>query len=172
MKRSTRVAPRVEMLEGRALLTTVPVAPSAGTVQVAARLRPIIYPVRGTINGTYLLAADGNRNVLQFNGTGNVSPLGDVEASAPPTVLPARIPNNVTLTLVGDAGNLVLRFTKGRGPLNLDATQQRGTFRILGGTGAYARATGNGNGVLSITPTSADGTTGQFSLALNGRSRL
>ena len=172
MNRRAKVAPMVELLEGRALLSHVPVAAHGGAVEVAARVVTHSYVVNGTINGNYLISTSGTQNTLAFIGSGTVSPLGPISASSPATVLPAKVPNHIDLTFAADGGNLTVRFTKGSGPLNLNAARQHGKFKILGGTGLYAHASGSGTGSLSIAPTTTDGTAGTFSLALNGKARI
>jgi hypothetical protein len=49
-----------------------------------------------------------------------------------------------TVTLVGALGTITEEFSGIAGPLGLPHTAAQGTFRIVGGTGAYAGITGHG----------------------------
>jgi hypothetical protein len=49
-----------------------------------------------------------------------------------------------TVTLVGELGTITEEFRGIAGPLGMPHTAARGTFRIVGGTGAYADIDGHG----------------------------
>lgn len=111
--------------------------------------------LKGRITGAWsrpISDPDGGE-VVNLTGAGNVAPLGEAQATG--TINgPGRVARGTTtgtLTLTPDGGTLSLRLT---GPPQRGASSpsSRLSYKITGGTGAFAGKTGQGAVRLTLTP--------------------
>jgi hypothetical protein len=146
--------------------------------EVATMVRPAVAravtPVGGTVRGTYTipLPEPGGGLTYTFEGSGQVTPLGQVKASgtgqspAAPGSGPGQ--NQGLLTLSNSQGTVTLRLT---GPARVPVTSLVNRFVVQSGTGAYGDLSGRGTVMLRLSPTSVD-SGGEFTLMLHpGRRR-
>lgn len=166
MRTSRRVAPHVEGIESRVLLSTV--APSVAAPPVVA---PTIYPppllVTGQARGLALVRTGvpdvGNQYLLQ--GIGAVSPMGRVfvDASIQTSSFTGEPIGQVTIT--NALGSVELAIT-GRTPGSSGGSETF-QFVVKTATGPYANLEGTG-GVLELTihPAGTDGWA-TFAMAIN-----
>lgn len=152
MKKSTRARPVVESLESMTLLSTavahlheaakpaVHVAPApAATPAVAAEATvhaEAVVTLRGTLKGTGKL----NGTSGTVSGSGNLGSVG--KATFKLTASLNNLPSSVTLST--KKGNLRLQAAS---PLVGSGTSGSTTYTIVGGTKAYAQATGSGTAI-------------------------
>lgn len=87
----------------------------------------------GGTAGTFI-ASGAVRDAGTMTGQSTVTPFGNGDDG--------RLEG--TLTLVGALGTITEEFSGIAGPLGMPHTTAQGTFRIAGGTGAYAGITGQG----------------------------
>lgn len=158
MKKSTRIRPAVESLESMLLLSTA-AAPAHGLVKAAAHVAPIapvatatvhaeptvhaaaatvhaeaVVALRGTLKGTGKIA--GTSAVV--NGSGKLGAVGQTTFKLAANLL--NPPTSVTLN--AKKGKL---FLQAASPLVGSGNTGSTTYNIVGGTKAYANATGSGS---------------------------
>jgi hypothetical protein len=135
-------------MKGRIVLTTAALATAAALVGVPLTSASSVdtklqigYNLRlfgvgigpGGVAGTFI-ASGAVRDTGTVTGQSTVTPFGNGHDG--------RLEG--TVTLVGALGRITEDFSGIAGPLGIPHTAAQGTFRIVGGTGAYADITGEG----------------------------
>jgi hypothetical protein len=150
-----RWRPRLEVLEDRSLpSSTSVIAPVALGPAAAHAAAPVPITPWGVVSGTWVPgpAPKGGGTLQVLTGSGTVSPVGPVQAAlklqVPGTAQAGRASG--TLTLTTTRGTVTLQL---QGPLTrgLGGTTLPLNYKITGGTGKYAGATGSGVVVLTET---------------------
>lgn len=160
--------PRVESLETIQLLSTLPGRPSIGPpLQIVNRPPTAPLKLMGTVQGRYLIQSDAYAgSILRLQGAGSVVGMGQARLSGE---LPANHPQDtMEVTLTGRRGALTLRLAASMGSLSSSASAGRGqrvAYAVVGGTGIYASATGQGTADLILQPqTRSFGTSGRLAI--------
>lgn len=167
MRRGKTRTPELEGLESLTLLSTGPQLVSAAAAQVV-RARPVTpatattLRLAGTLRGNYSVPIRlGVAPKFQIQGSGAVGGLGTVRMTGEATS--ASSPDSMDIVLSNRRGSVTLRL----GPNSGEATaSQKVPFTIASGTGAYAKATGQGTAEMIVMPRSATGLDGRVSLIL------
>ena len=173
MRERMKLRPRLEFLEGRALLSTGVVAP---TVTPAVSMPPIIkhLELNGTFRGEYSRhvsvkgASPGDVGwTYDLFGKGNVSNLGL-------TAVAGHIHTLGNVATGNAEGTLFLADVRGTVTLALEGPVQKGgaglpdffTFKIVGGTGAFKHVEDTGIASLVVIPAKGGADHGTFTLVL------
>jgi hypothetical protein len=154
MKSPSRCRPQLEVLEDRALPSSVTVHRPTPVHTTPKPSHPLPVELWGSVSGTWT-ATPGYRNIgsiQTLTGQGTAFPLGLAKVSAKLT-----LPGNVRNGQV--QGTLTLSNTQGSVSVQLVDTLRTGikdsmltlSYKITGGTGRYAGATGMGVAVLTET---------------------
>jgi hypothetical protein len=132
-----KIALAVSALATAAALVAVPLTSASAVdtkLQIGYNLRLFGVGIGpGGTAGTFV-ASGAVRDAGTVTGRSTVTPFGNGDDG--------RLEG--TLTLVGALGTITEEFSGIAGPLGIPHTAAQGTFRIVGGTGAYADITGQG----------------------------
>lgn len=159
MRPTTRHLPRVETLEGKALLSGLAAhLPASGHVVALAAPRRHGISLVGTIAGTFAPTINASPMSYAIGGTGAVSPLGATTAAGSVDVsrllATGRIRAGTALaniTLTGRDGTVNLRLTASSTIKSLTNAPLRLTYTVTGGTGTQATAKSTGRVDLTLT---------------------
>jgi hypothetical protein len=153
--------PQVEGLESRTVLSTLPpLSPPAGAAAVLQGHHHHGHhqhlSLHGEVTGAWLVqprVADAG-TTQELTGSGNVRPLGAVQVSGS-LLGPGFIAQGfttATLTLSGAHGSITVQLVGAQAQPGFSAPPHAFRYTIVGGTGAYAGATGGGTARLEEMP--------------------
>lgn len=166
MGRSRRLRPAVEALESKLLLSDIVLRGPDRSLVSDRQAAPI--SLDGRVGGTFRIRVRrGDPAVLSLRGTGRVSPLGQSTLVVQSTIDLRNPPSSLDATLANRRGSLTLRLTSDTGRIDLRGGVQRLQYSIVGGTGAFAGATGSGPVDVNIVP-GRSFTSSRFSMAFRG----
>jgi hypothetical protein len=128
--------------------------------------RPLAGPLKGTVSGQYTSPTPipGDGSVVQANLTGKATTVGKLTGTLTTVFAADQLHFNSNVDLQTATGDHVFSFLSGAyRPSKTAIERGKGTLTILGGTGVFSNATGNGT-FSSILNTS----NGAFSLTFQG----
>jgi hypothetical protein len=160
MSVNRRRRPQLESLESKLVLSTIHPGVSAAEVSLAASSARHRLNLRGTVDGTTNIAVSNPDagSTQEFKGSGNVVPLGAVNATGS-----LQLPGNIakgratgTMTLTNTHGSITIKLV---GPLETGFSAAPSTlaYTVTGGTGSYRGAKGSGHATLHELQADATG---------------
>jgi len=146
----------MELLEGRLPLSTISSPAAAAGPHVYQNVQHIM--LDGQLSGTWsnLPSPPDTGKIQTLNGTGKVSPLGDLQAGGT-LHMPGFIASGKTtgeFTLTDNHGSITFRLVAAQSQPGFSDPANKYYFAIEGGTGVYAHSWGGGIALLQERPES------------------
>lgn len=168
MRPSKRPRLGVESLEGRELMTALPLhAPREVAALVNRPVHARKLPLRGTVRGTFAVVPTSvGFAPFDLRGDGRITPLGRADLHGLLQTLPTnQSAEPLDLSLSNRRGSVNLRLLQDTMPAYPPGQPFRMTYTLLGGTGIYRGVVGTGRADVTLSPDFATfNTVGQFTL--------